>query len=148
MIPRITEPTPTVGRAPSHAPPDVHFAPGTKIATGLGWFSIGLGLAELLAPHAIAELTGVRRPSLVFLCGLREIASGVAILQSSGNPAPWVWARVAGDAMDLAILAEPLASDDAEDRQKAVIAMGAVAGVTAADFMTAMELSGGKMAEG
>lgn len=148
MIPRIMEPTPTIGGAPSHAPPDVHFAPGTKVATGLAWFSIGLGLAEVLAPQAMAEITGVRRPSLVFLCGLREIASGVAILQSSDNPAPWVWARVAGDAMDLAILAEPLASGEDEDRKRALIAMGAVAGVTLADVMTAAELSGGKMVEG
>jgi hypothetical protein len=105
-------------------------------------------LAEVLVPHAMAQLTGVRRPTLVFLCGLREIAAGVAILQSSGNPAPWVWARVAGDAMDLAVLAEPLASGDDEDRRKALIAMGAVAGVTLADIMTASELSAGKMAEG
>jgi hypothetical protein len=148
MIPRILEPTPTARRSPSHAPPDVHFAPGTKVATGLAWFSIGLGLAEVLAPHTMGQLTGVRRPTLVFLCGLREIAAGVAILQSSGNPAPWVWARVAGDAMDLAVLAEPLASGDDEDRRRALIAMGAVAGVTLADIMTASELSAGKMAEG
>jgi hypothetical protein len=148
MIPRILEPTPTAGQAPSHAPPDVHFAPRTKIATGLGWFSIGLGLAEVLAPHAMAEITGVRRPSLVFLCGLREIATGVLILSSNDNPAPWVWARVAGDAMDLAILAETVATGESEDRTKALVSMGAVAGVTAADVMTAAELSAGKMAEG
>lgn len=148
MIPRILEPTPTNGLAPSHAPPDVHFAPGTKIATGLAWFSIGLGVAEVLAPQAMGRITGVRRPALVFLCGLREIATGVAILRSSANPAPWVWARVAGDAMDLAILAEPAVTGDGEDRTKALIAMGAVAGVTAADVMTAAQLSAGKLAEG
>jgi hypothetical protein len=96
----------------------------------------------------MAQITGVRRPSLVFLCGLREIATGVAILQSSSNPSRWVWARGAGDAMDLAILAEPLASGDSKDRKKALVAMGAVAGVTVADVMTAAELSAGRMAEG
>lgn len=148
MIPRFIEPTPTVGQAPSHAPPDVHFAPGSKIATGLGWFSIGLGLAEVLAPRAMGRVTGVRRPALVFLCGVREIATGVAILRSSGNPAPWVWGRVAGDAMDLAILAEPLTTGDSRDRTKALVSLGAVAGVTLADVMTAAELSAGKLAEG
>lgn len=148
MIPRFAEPTPTIGQAPSHAPPDVHFAPGTKVATGLGWFSIGLGLAEVLAPRAVGRIAGVRRPGLVFLCGIREIATGVAILRSSGNPAPWVWGRVAGDAMDLAILAEPLTTGDSEERTKALVSMGAVAGVAFADAMTAAQLSAGKLAEG
>lgn len=29
------------------------------VATGLGWFSIGLGLAELLAPREVARVTGM-----------------------------------------------------------------------------------------
>lgn len=147
MIPRITEPTPTRGLAPSHAPPDVHFAPGSRIATGLGWFSVGLGLAEVLAPQAMARITGTRRPGVVFLCGIREIATGIAILRSS-QPAPWIWGRVAGDAMDLAVLGEAYATGDDDDRTKALCAMGAVAGVTVADVMTAAELTAGRMAEG
>src|SRR3954471_3078512 len=31
-----------------------------RIANGLGWFSIGLGMAEIAAPGAIAEICGVR----------------------------------------------------------------------------------------
>src|SRR5690348_12180327 len=51
------------------------------LAAGLGWFSIGLGLAELVAPKAMAQLIGVpddetnRRILQGF--GVREIASGV-----------------------------------------------------------------------
>jgi hypothetical protein len=147
MIPRFPEPTPTVGGAPSHAPPDVRFRPGTKVATGLAWFSIGLGLAEVLAPRAMGRITGVRRPGLVMLCGVREIATGVMLLRSC-DPTPWLWGRVAGDAMDLALLAEPAATGEPEDQAKALIAMGAVAGVAIADIATATEMTAGRLAEG
>ncbi|HVF68693.1 MAG TPA: hypothetical protein VM914_13570, partial [Pyrinomonadaceae bacterium] len=30
-----------------------------KLARGLGWFSIGLGLAEVLAPGGVAKISGV-----------------------------------------------------------------------------------------
>src|SRR3982750_2637825 len=51
-----------------------------KLARGLGWFSIGLGLAELLAPRGVARVAGVRgNTTLIRLFGLREIASGIAI---------------------------------------------------------------------
>ena len=37
--------------------------------------------------------------------GVREIAAGMGILGSrNGDRAPWVWSRVAGDALDLASL--------------------------------------------
>lgn len=46
------------------------------VLSGLGWFSIGLGLAELLAPRGIAKISGVRgNTGLIRLFGLREIYS-------------------------------------------------------------------------
>src|SRR6266542_4569496 len=52
-----------------------------KIARGLGWFSIGLGLAEIAAPRSLARLIGVEdddtNRNTLFAFGLREIASGV-----------------------------------------------------------------------
>src|SRR6185437_16475346 len=49
-----------------------------RLARGLGWFSIGLGLSELLAPKAIAKICGVSNAhtGLIRLYGLREIAAG------------------------------------------------------------------------
>jgi len=74
-------------------------------AQGLGVFSIALGLAELLAPRALARMTGMQgRESLLRAYGLREIATGVGLLASS-DPRPWLWGRVAGDALDLSTLA-------------------------------------------
>ena len=44
-----------------------------QMARGLGWFSIGLGLAGVIAPRAMAKLIGVKDHPLLFrLLGLRE----------------------------------------------------------------------------
>src|SRR4051812_10257258 len=93
-------------------------------AQGLGWFSIGLGIAEVLMPRAVARVTGMQgREGLLFACGLREIATGVGILMSR-DPTPWVWGRVAGDAIDMATLGQGFASS--ESKGCVVAALGAV----------------------
>ena len=97
---RITEPTPTRGPGPSHSPPDMRYAPGIGLARALGWFSIGLGAAELLAPRLMGELTGVRSATLIQAYGLREILTGVGILGSE-RPAGWMWGRVVGESDEL-----------------------------------------------
>src|SRR5688572_25310327 len=76
-----------------------------KIARSLGWFSLGLGMTEILFPARITRALGTKnRTTLVRTAyGMREIAAGVGIL-GSANPAPWLWARVAGDVVDLATL--------------------------------------------
>src|SRR4051794_10179284 len=76
-----------------------------EIARGLGWFSIALGLVQLLAPRAVCRMVGVPlAPTAVRLCGLRELACGVGLLTQE-SPGAWTKVRVAGDAMDLAALA-------------------------------------------
>jgi hypothetical protein len=142
---RITEPTPTRGNAPSHSPPDTRYAPGIELARFLGWFSIGLGLAEVLAPRAVAEVSGVRSRGLLQFYGLREIAAGVGIL-TSPRPAGWLWGRVAGDALDLATLGAAMTRP--EDAGRALAAAVAVAGVTALDVICATQLSAAEALEG
>src|SRR5678815_2801043 len=63
-------------------------ASAKRLAKGLGWFSVGLGLTELLAPRAIASISGVsnKHTGLIRLYGLRELASGIAIF-SQKEPA-------------------------------------------------------------
>jgi uncharacterized membrane protein len=116
-----------------------------RLAKGLGWFSIGLGLAEVAAPHVVADLIGVRddRQNCRTLqgLGLREIATGIGIL-SQDRPGGWLWARVAGDVMDLAVLGSALAQDDTR-RGRTVAATAAVAGVTLLDAYCAQRLSSG-----
>ncbi|MDQ1469453.1 MAG: hypothetical protein QOJ99_933 [Bryobacterales bacterium] len=111
-----------------------------RLARGLGWYSIGLGLTELLAPRAIARLTGTtNHQALIRSYGLREIAHGVAILNRPRSAAA-VWSRVPGDALDLASLGRALASPR-NDRGKTIGAMAAVAGTTAVDVLCALKLS-------
>lgn len=143
---RITAPTATRGPAPSHSPPDVRYAPGLGLARGLGWFSIGLGLAELLAPRAVGRWTGVHHPALLQAYGVRELVCGVGIL-SSDRPTGWLAARVAGDALDLATLAETV-FETPEDRQRAAVAAAAVAGVMVLDVLCCSQLSAAAALEG
>jgi hypothetical protein len=108
-------------------------------ARGLGWFSIGLGLCELFGGRRLARALGLEgRERLIRLYGLREIATGVGIFVS-GERAGWLWARVAGDALDLLTLGAALQADNPK-RRNAVIAAGNVAAVTALDVITARQL--------
>lgn len=111
-----------------------------ELARFLGWFSIGLGAVEVLAPRALARTIGVRDElGLLPLFGWREIASGIGIL-SQRRPAGWLWGRVAGDAMDLAFLAGEYIS--ARGRNGNIIAAAAaVAGVTLLDLLAAEQHS-------
>lgn len=99
----------------------------------LGLFSIGLGLAQLLAPKSLGRTIGVGDQStLMRLCGMREIATGVGLL-SGQAPAAFSTSRVIGDVMDLALLTASLASPQS-DPVRVAAAATAVAGVTAVDI--------------
>jgi uncharacterized membrane protein len=116
---------------------------GEQLAVGLGWFSIGLGLAELAAPDAVARFIGLRDDeqtvSVLRAYGAREIGNGLAILMQPDNPA-WLWSRVGGDVLDLASLASAARRNDADQRRVAA-ASAAVLGVTALDVICAQQLS-------
>jgi hypothetical protein len=110
------------------------------LAYGLGWFSIGLGAAEVIAPGALARTLGMRGSEPILRAyGLREIATGIGIL-SSNNPAPWLWGRVGGDALDIATLATGY-TDSNPRKENVGIALAAVAGVTILDVVCAQALS-------
>jgi len=113
-----------------------------KVARGLGWFSIGLGLAEVAATRKVARAVHLEdRTGLVRGCGMRELATGIGILSRSRR-APWLWARVAGDVMDLVTVGGSFKRNKGK-RGKIAAAAAAVAGVTALDVICGRRL--GKM---
>ena len=107
-----------------------------SFARFLGFFSLALGVTELVAPRAVSRASGLggRQTGLLRGYGAREIATGVGILASK-NPAPWLWARVAGDALDIATVG--LGRPRRGAGRTAVMALTALAGVMALDTLAA-----------
>jgi uncharacterized membrane protein len=110
-----------------------------QLSNFLGWFSIGLGLAELIAPKALGRAIGVGdQTTILRALGVREITSGLGLLSQRGTAA-WAWSRVGGDAMDLALLAAAARHADANPRRIAMAAT-AVVGVAALDLYASRRL--------
>ena len=118
-------------------------------AVGLGCFGVALGLGQLFVPAAIASIVGARPTrrtrTTMRLFGARELASGLGIL-ASVRPAPWLWARLAGDAVDLFALVRTLRLDRAQKARTAG-ALAAGAAVTLLDANAALALSRRRAAE-
>jgi hypothetical protein len=107
-------------------------------ARALGWLSIAIGAAQLLAPRRVARAAGVPHKALAMRgSGVREIATGVALLNSE-RPTTWMWARVAGDVLDATLLARALRAERSAATQGALLAVGLLA---LADLMLARRLS-------
>jgi uncharacterized membrane protein len=110
------------------------------VARGLGWFSVALGAAQLAAPRRVARLIGVKddgeHSTAMRAVGVREVATGVGIL-SRPRPAGWLWGRVIGDAVDLALLAKA----ETKERGRTAAAMAAVAGVAVPDVVESARLT-------
>jgi hypothetical protein len=114
-----------------------------RVGVALGYFSLGLGLAEFLAPKAIARFIGASRKQRSLLViralGARELIAGVGLM-SKPRSAGWLWSRVVGDAMDLALLGLQMVSPRS-NRGRLLAATAAVAGVAALDALSATHKS-------
>ena len=107
-------------------------------AKALGWFSIGLGVTELLGGGFLGRAIGLKRGRdlMVRAFGVREIAAGIGLLRNVDEPKPWLWARVAGDALDLGALGRAMISPG-NRRDRLGVATAAVLGATIADVVSA-----------
>lgn len=111
----------------------------TMVKQGLGLASLGLGVAALIAPRRFARLAGVAgaaAPEAIAAFGARELAAGAALL-SPVKFGPFMWARVAGDVMDLAGLAAAGRKPGASHRLLAVAGV-AVTAIAAFDLALAL----------
>jgi hypothetical protein len=106
-----------------------------RLPWALGWMSVGVGLTELTFPERLCRVLGVPgRSGLMRVLGVREIATGLGLLLQPRRQ--WVWARVAGDAVDLALLAGTFGRPRANRVWQGLIT-AAVAGATLVDILVA-----------
>ncbi len=122
-----------------------------RLGPSLGWFSLAAGVASLLMPGRVARAAGLLSNlgtlRAMRAMGLRELASGAGILMRPQRPG-WLWMRVAGDAMDLALLglsgrraaaSAAAGARYAGSRQRLLFTSAALAGVTVLDMLAAYE---------
>ncbi len=118
-------------------------------AVGLGWLSVGLGLVQLVAPRGIARLIGasdsVFARATMRAVGLRELSTGVGILMQP-RPNALLWARVAGDLVDLGLLTAQFATSK-HGTARLGLATVAVAGVAALDAKAALDVTRARRGE-
>jgi hypothetical protein len=112
-----------------------------SLAVFLGWFSVGLGTAQLLAPKAVCRLVGASGDgasrTLMRLLGARELTQGIGIL-TRPRPTNWLWARVAGDGLDLTLLGVTAARNRTK---RTAFAIANVLAVTVPDVYESRHLS-------
>lgn len=105
----------------------------------LGWLSLGLGAAALIAPVATARLIGVPRSKQTMKAlravGTRELGVGAGLL-SLRWPRAFAILRVAGDAVDLALLTA-VAQSRRSRRERVAGSMALVSGILALDTVAA-----------
>ncbi|HVL97805.1 MAG TPA: SRPBCC family protein [Egibacteraceae bacterium] len=116
---------------------------GIRLGRALGWFSIALGSAQVLLTERMNRLVGVdgmpTAKALMRGVGVQELTVGAAILNSP-RPVGWLWSRVAGDVMHLAMLRAAMGSSGS-DRSRVRAAAYAVLGVGVADLVAARALA-------
>lgn len=114
-------------------------APSDRLARGLGYFALGIGLLQLLAPRRITRPLGLEgRETLVRACGAGKMLNGIGAL--SDNPTPAIRTRFAGNALDLALLAPGLSADNPK-RDNVRLVMALLLGCTLLEALTARSLS-------
>lgn len=106
-----------------------------QLARALGWFSIGLGAIQLLAPRTITRALGAEgHEGLVRMYGVREIGSGVLTLSLEKEAG--LWGRVAGDGLDLLTVVSALRPGNPK-RGNIGVALLMLAGLTVLDVVAA-----------
>jgi len=116
----------------------------TTTRTALGLASLAVGTTELAAPRWLEETMGIEDgeiTGILRVLGVRELMHGFDLF-SHDNPKPGIFARVAGDLLDGALLATAFAKSRKPSGWMAIAA--AVAPVVIADMVSAMSKSEGR----
>src|SRR3954468_7581480 len=118
---------------------------GDRLAKGLGLASLGLGLPQVLRPGETAKAIGLKaktpQRTAMTAVGVRELAAAAGLLRRT-SPG-WLWARVGGDAMDLALLGRALRGGDTKAIKRTAAATAGVVAIAAVDVYAALSRSKG-----
>ena len=110
-----------------------------KLVRGIGFVSLGVGLALVAAPGRTAKSFGMgKRPALGRLLGVRDLILAAGLLRGE-NPASWLQARAISDAADATLLAGG-AAFGAFPRGRAMFGVVVAAGFSALGFVLARRL--------
>lgn len=112
------------------------------IGRAIGAASLAFGITDMLLGRRFGKGIGAGADMggrLFQIVGAREVATGIAGLIAPGSAAPVQW-RLAGDVFDLAALGY-IAAPANPKRKMALLALGIVAAVAAADLAGARALS-------
>jgi hypothetical protein len=110
-----------------------------RLSRGLGWWSVGLGVTELVFAERFSQRLGFRgRIDWVRGHGVREILQGVGLL-TQRDPRPWLWGRLAGDMFDLSMMGATLRRPEVPWAWRLAVAVTAV-GLTLADALAMRDL--------
>jgi uncharacterized membrane protein len=136
-----------VSTAASTAPTshDIHDTHDTHdaLSRALGWASVGLGLPLVARPAETAEAIGIgsspRHRLTTTLVGVREFMAAAGLLARPSSV--WLWSRVAGDAMDLALLGRALKNHEGRGLRRTAAATAGVTAIAAVDLYAALTRS-------
>ncbi len=118
---------------------------GDRLVRAIGWASAGAAVPLLLTPGGVDRAIGIGdgppQRAATAAVGVRKLAAAAGLLRW---PSPvWLWARVGGDVMDLALLSRSLTSRknygnyDNYGKRRTAIVIAAVAGLLGADVYAA-----------
>jgi uncharacterized membrane protein len=118
-------------------------ATSERRAQALGYFSLALGVAQVAAPAKLSELVGIKDSptvrTVLRALGVREVATGIAILRRPSEAGP-LWARVAGDLVDLALIGSAF-NQRGSSAPRLALAAASVAALALVDAQSAARLS-------
>ncbi|MDQ0808973.1 putative membrane protein [Streptomyces sp. B3I7] len=114
------------------------------LVRGLGLASAALGIPQVAKPADVARGIGVavgpRQRTATVAVGVRELTAAAGLL---ARPHPvWLWGRVGGDVVDLALLTRTLRRHDGRGLGRTALATAAVAALTTVDVYTAVTRTG------
>ena len=114
-----------------------------ELVNGLGWFSLGLGSTQLIAPGALNRLIGAPDdPHSRFwqrVVGVQELSAATGILGRRQLPA-WLWGRTAGDVLHMTMVARTYGRPGARP-VRLTATLVSLAGTLAADAYASARIS-------